>query len=677
MKTFILSLMGGFLVPAVLAEETASITARENVWTLRNATLQAVVSFADGKLRMDGLLNREAKSDYLQGQATAPLFTHQLDGVTITADDGGWTLDGAATQDIELFGKSWGKRLEITISRKNPASFSSRQVFEIYHGRAALRYASWVRNATAKKLTINASEVLRLNLPDRPHTLAFVERVFTWRETSTGLSRGGRNAIVRYDSGDGWFCAPENNWATSLTEGQNNASPDEKFLGLDIFENGTGMRVAVNPKAVQLTLFPNEESEWFAVNFGVFSGDILDGRMAVAEHLRQRFKFHDPSRILSVNDWQWGVLRKKRTDANYRDIVIPKAAAAGFDRIHIDAEWYVEDGTDPARNWADMSSLCDFIVAQGMQPGHWFPIQGKGGSCVLCWYKGHGRDAADPATIDLKLKQTEETLIGKYHSVWGQLDCGLLWRTDKETPYSHPGDSVYRKLLGMRRYVNTITHKYPNYLLHITCEIDNPGLGKSRQNTGLAHLGDNAIIGTFNRAETGDDVRDLFSSFGQFPLEGELSTPGGDGGKETSWADSPMWYYQFLIARHTSIYSWPGDWSDASIAHLRVFNDWRKNPRIKAVLNEPFRPVFNGPDWLKNEGPWAWMFTDKQRTQALLIALNHLNISQQNAFAAKPRWLDAGKTYLIEEITQIPNGSFAYTYRGEATGAKLKNEGLP
>lgn len=52
-----------------------------------------------------------------------------------------------------------------------------------------------------------------------------------------------------------------------------------------------------------------------------------------------------------------------------------------------------------------------------MKPGHWFPLQGKGGSCHLCW--ANGRDVADPANVDFKLKQTEDVLIGKYHSTSG------------------------------------------------------------------------------------------------------------------------------------------------------------------------------------------------------------------------------------------------------------------
>jgi hypothetical protein len=241
---------------------------------------------------------------------------------------------------------------------------------------------------------------------------------------------------------------------------------------------------------------------------------------------------------------------------------------------------------------------------------------------------------------------------------------------------------VYRKILGMRRYMNTVAHQYPDFIMQTTCEVDNPagpGAGDSHgnQNVGLLHLADNGIAGMYRRTEYGDDVRDLFADVGMFPLEGMLSTWGEDGNAGAAWKDSPLWYYQFLLARHTSIYSWPGDWSQQSVAHLRVFNDWRNNPRIKAVLGELMRPVYNGPDWMKNEGPWCWMFTDERRTKALVFAINHLDLNKQNAFAAKLRWLDGAKTYLVQEITQTPNGDFTYVFRGEFGGARLQTEGLP
>ena len=197
-----------------------------------------------------------------------------------------------------------------------------------------------------------------------------------------------------------------------------------------------------------------------------------------------------------------------------------------------------------------------------------------------------------------------------------------------------------------------------------------------QENVGLIHLADNGIVGMFRRTDTRDDVRDLFDCVGLFPLDGMLSTWGEDAGPQ-AWQDTPLWYYQFLLARHTSIYSMPDGWSPESIAHLRAFNDWRKNPRFKAVLNELMRPVYNGTDWQKNEGPWSWMFTDEKRTRALLFALNHLKLSQENAFAARLRWLDSARTYLVEDITMLPGGKFNHRFCGTFSGAQLKESGLP
>jgi hypothetical protein len=672
----ILSLLFTF-AGALAAEQPAAISKTAgNSWKLYNEVVSLAVEFNDGRLALRSLANLQAKVDDLTGQPSVPLFSHVIDGGVVTADDGGWSLAGASVADIECYGKKWGKRLEISLTRSQPVAILTRQVFEIHDGLAALRYSSWVKNLTDHKARIQTSDVLSLNLPDSPHTLYAIEGVLNWTASKGGLTNGGRNALVRYDTGDGWFMIPENNWATCLEPGGGKAHSKDKLLGLFVWDGAKTVRVATNPKAVQLVLFPQEEVEYFAANLGVFTGDVMDGRMAVAEHFRKRYKFHDTAHVLSTNDWQW---KGNRTDAHYRNIVIPKARAAGFDRIHIDDFWYEpSDGVDPKEKWTDMPALCDFILTNGMKPGHWFSLQGK--ICTEGW--GNGRDCADPANVDFKLKQMQETLLGKYHTAWDQVDAGLLWKTDQETAYSHPSDSVYRKILGMRRYMNTIAHQHPDFIMQTTCEVDNPagpGAGDSHgnQNVGLLHLADNGIAGMYRRTEYGDDVRDLFADVGMFPLEGMLSTWGEDGNAGAAWKDSPLWYYQFLLARHTSIYSWPGDWSAQSVAHLRVFNEWRSNPRIKAVLGELMRPVYNGPDWMKNEGPWCWMFTDERRTKALVFAINHLDLNKQNAFAAKLRWLDGTKTYLVQEITQTPNGDFTYVFRGEFGGARLQTEGLP
>lgn len=648
-------------------------------WKLQNDAMSMTVMFRDGSLAVGSLKHRATGVEALDVKGAPPLFTHRIDGADVRADDGKWTLSGATVSDLRFYERSWGKRLEIVMERHEPVPFQTRHVFEIHDGRAGVRYHSYVKNLTDSKVTIHASEVLHLNLPDRPHTLYAIEGIVNWIETRDGMTHGGRNALVRYDAGNGWYVLPENNWATCLESGPHQGHSSEKLLGIDVWSDGAGMRVKTNPKAVQLVLFPHEEVEYFAVNLGLFEGDVLDGRVASAEHLRKRYKFRNPSHVLSTNDWQWGGQGGKRTEANYREIVIPKARDAGFDRVHIDDFWYEpEDGTDPKGKWTDMPSLCEHIIAEGMKPGHWFSLQGK--ICVNGW--ANGRDCADPANVDFKLKQMRDVLIGQYHTAWDQVDAGLLWKTPEVTNYSHPSDSVYRKILGMRRYMNTIAHEYPDFIMQTTCEVDNPagpGASDSRgnQNIGLIHLADNGIAGMFRRTEYSDDVRDLFASVGMFPVEGMLSTWGEDGNINAAWKDSPMWYYQFLLARHTSIYSWPGDWSGQSVAHLRRFNDWRKNPRIEPVLNELMHPVYNGPDWKKNEGPWCWMFADAKKSQALVFAINHLGLNPQHAFHAKLRSLADDRKYLVLEITQTPDGGHAYAFKGDFAGDDLRKNGLP
>jgi hypothetical protein len=661
-----------------LAAEPASVADRGTTWALRNGALRATVSFVDGQLLLTSLENRAAGTDYLKGRTPAPLFSYDMASNTVTAADGGWTLAGATVSAIVLYGKEWGKRLEITLSRAQPVAFSIRQVFEVYGDKSGLRVCSFLKNGTDLPLVLGGSDVLALNLPDRPHQVHYVTGNVKWNVGTGGVHRVGRNLVTAYDSGDGWFVVPENNWASCLEPGPSKGNPAEKLLYIHAWDGEPRVRVSTNPKAIQLTLFPREEVEYFSVNLGVFQGDDMEGRMAVAEHLRRRFKYHNPAHILSVNDWQWGNGWGRRTDKNYREIVVPKAQAAGFDRVLIDDGWYApDDSTTPKGNWTDMALLGQYISDHGLKAGHWFSMQGR--FCSRGW--GEGRDCADPANVDFKLAQMEEELIGRYRTSWDQVDAGLLWKTDAETAYSHPLDSVYRKVLGMKRYMNTIAHRHPDFIMQTTCEIDNPGgvptHGEGAQNVGLIQLADNGIMGMFRRSEYADDVRDLFAAFGLFPLEGMLSTHGEDGIRADSWQDSPLWYYQFLLARHTMIYSWPGDWSAESVAHLRVFNDWRKNPRFQSLLMEVMRPVYNGPDPVKNEGPWAWMFTDEQRSKALLFAINHRELNKVNAFDAKLRWLDGKKTYLVEEITQLPDATFNYNYRGEFTGTQLKAQGLP
>ena len=457
------------------------------------------------------------------------------------------------------------------------------------------------------------------------------------------------DSLVRADDG-GW-----------VLEGDEN----HKLTYIQAWDGNHAVRVATDPLAVQLILFPSEEVEYFSVNLGVFSGDSIDGRVAVSGHFRQRFKYHDPSHFLSTNDWDWP--EKERTnDATYRSTAIPRAASAGFDRMHFDDYWYwPADSCQPKNDWTDMPSLCELIVSNGMKPGHWFSLQGK--YCGDAW--ANGRDCADPANVAFKIKQCEEILIGQYKSAWDQLDAGLLWKNAEPNAYSHPSDSVYRKILGMRKYMNSITHKYPDFIMQATCEIDNPA---KKQNVGIAHLCDNGMAGMFVRTDNEDHVRDLFDSIGLFPLEGLAATYEV---RHRQWQDSPNWYYQLLLARHASFYVWPGHWSPERITRLRTFNDWRRNPRIKAALAEMVRPVYNGKDWQRNDGPWAWTCVNEQKSGAILLALHHQKTGYVKPIRPSLRWLDDNKTYLIEDITMGTNG-FTYAFMGAHPGAALKSQGF-
>ena len=652
---------------AIHAEERAVISQRGRSWILRNQAMGVGLEFSKGGLHITSFRNRSAKTDYLAGRTGNELFQHLWNDRIITAGDGGWSLTKSSVTDIKAFDRMWGKRLEISIVRAHPVRAGVRLVFEIYDGDAGLRYSTFLKNETDKPATVLNSKVLSLDMPQRTHVIHYIEGKLAWKESNNSLTDAHRNCIVRYATGDGWGLVPENNWATCLKGGKKQGDPKHPFMSIDAWASSKSVQVSVDPLALQLTLFPKEEVEFMAVNLTVFKGDVWNGRVAVSEHLRKRYKFHDPSRFLSTNDWQFH-FQHPRTDANYRNIIIPRASAAGFDHIHFDDYWYgPSDTCEPMNKWTDMESLGNLIIANGMKPGHWFSLQGL--YCVDSW--GAGRESANPVNIAFKKQQCEDTLIGKYHSSWDQIDAGLLWKIEADTPFSHPGDSVWRNNLGLRHYMNSIALAHPEWSVQTTCEVDNPMDGFQNENVGLLHLAENGLVGMYLRTDSRDNVKDLFDSVGLFPLEGMAAT-WGEGG-QSAWEDSPLWFYQFLLARHTSIYSWPGDWSEGSIKRMRRFNDWRKSPRVKALLNEVVRPVYCGAKD-DNNGPWAWMFTNEKRSRALLIALDHKDTGVDK-FSAKLRWLDPRKTYLVEDITMGMDG-FSHIYRGYYTGAQLISHGL-
>ena len=127
-------------------------------WELQNEVMALSVEFKDGKLAIGSLKNLEAGVDYLSGQQALPMFSHVINGVSVTADDRGWTLVGAAISDIEVYGKKWGRRLEVTLSRNTPVLFQVRQIFEVYNERAGLRLYSYLKNPGNKSLSASCDE---------------------------------------------------------------------------------------------------------------------------------------------------------------------------------------------------------------------------------------------------------------------------------------------------------------------------------------------------------------------------------------------------------------------------------------------------------------------------------------------------------------------------------------
>src|SRR5262249_10504168 len=99
---------GWLWVSAALA---ADITQLCNRWTLRNDELEATVVFEYETLRLERL--SAGKENCVTGKS--PLSSH-------TGISNVWTLAGSTTGDIKLFDRTWGKRLEITLTQPECAT---------------------------------------------------------------------------------------------------------------------------------------------------------------------------------------------------------------------------------------------------------------------------------------------------------------------------------------------------------------------------------------------------------------------------------------------------------------------------------------------------------------------------------------------------------------------------
>ena len=654
------------LAQTINAGGTATITKHKNSWILQNDALRSVIVFSNGSVEMTSFYNKLADREYLTGSGESHLFQYTYDGTTLVANAGGWSLDSSGIKGIEVFGQNWGKQLAVEISRQRPQNVSIKLVFELYNGSAGLKYSTFIKNNDrAHEKQVSASDIIALNFPNDPHTLYYVPQGITWTNTTGSLAAGKENCLAHYDTGDGWVISPENNHATSLVPGGFKGDPDNPFLFIDVWNGAPNVRVYSNPKAVQLVLFPKEEVEYFSVNLEVFKGDMWDGRKAAAQHLRQRFKYRDPSRILSVNDWFYSNHGTNRPESYLRSTVVPTLKQMGFDTMQMDALWSTTRDTvipNAETFTTNLPAFANWVNSQGLNIGYWVSLSGAK------W--AQGRDLADPATIRLRKKQMEEVLIPLYHIKWQQIDSGQLFKTDTVTAYSHPSDSVYRKFMAFKDYCNYISHRYPDILIRETCEFENLFKGGSAS---LMAINDNTVAGNFWGSSGGMlgkplFAKDLFSYFGLFPAEGSLGYVG-----PLQFDGSAGQMYQWLTARDIGIYTDPGLFSPEDIALVRKFTDWMHNPRIKSLLNEMALPTASGGTFDKLAAPYLWMFVNAAKDKALLIGTS---TERAPALTGNLRWLDSSKIYLLEDISLYNDGVVRYAFNGKKTGAELKSPGF-
>ena len=662
---------------------TATIAEAKNIWTLESNTLRAVVTFDNGSADLASLVNKRTGKELLTGAGPRCLFRHTVDGQEMSAKDGQWALGGAKTADITAFGKHWGRSLTLDLARP-AAKLTVSLVFEIYDGYAGLRYGSFLQNDDpAKERTISASDILVLNLPDGRHVIDYVPWQTKWASTTGGLEKAKRNCLLRYENGDGLAILPENNWCTSLVPGAGKGDPKQPFLFMDVLAgNATGLRISTNPTAVQLTLFPRERFEYFWVNLQPFTGDALDGRAAVAEHFRKSFKYHDPLPQVDFQEYQ---VEYFQNDAMARQHLLPALAEAGFDKWEVTWRWNGSEASDsplPRPGFtANLPALAQHAVDLGLKVGYYFTMHGSPSG----W--GGGRDLANPAEIAYKRAQVENILIKRYQSTWQMIDLGEMWKNDQPTAYSHPSDNVYRKFVNLRNYMNDMSRKYPDYQMLTTCETENPNSSEadraaSNQSVSLMLIGENGQAGAYKRTDGARDyadiqanLRDSMNYIGLMPLEAAVQVHGeGSFPVRDPWPEmfTTQAVYASLLGGCSTYYSDVRRWTPEQRKFLRQFNDWRKSPRISALLREVAHPLAIGED---NKGPYAWIYTNAAKTEALLIAVGFGHVPAD--FSPSLRTLDGGKTYLIKEVTQFVDGNPNPVYRGAFTGTQLKTQGLP
>ena len=710
MKKILLPLLLLWPFISIAAENKASITpsTREgtSVWLIENETLSAQIELnSSGQLLFTHLYNKTSQSECLTGNGSSSLFHYKGRAVAhkkteegelvsypfeYSAGMKGWSLTGSSIEDILMTtfsGKeSLGKRLSVVIQNED---FEVTICAEIYDGKSGLRMQNYLKNLTGNyRFIIEESTVLRLNLPNNPHHLHFSCNT-KWESTTGGVeeaplyNKGKRVAKVllnRYEDGTGWYLAPEVNWRTQYGPEVPSSAYEymhRSFAGATAWSSSASdyVQVITHPESFQLVLFPQEKFEYIAVNLTLFTGDIVDGKMAVEEHLRKRYKYHDTQTLFNTNDWDW-FTTGKRTDRFYREVVIPKAKEAGMDMVMWDDGWNNPNSTNTGLDnsgthrdeivpspmvTTDFKGLTDFIHDNGLMFGLWYSMSGGNHNM--------GFDLSDPAFISAK-REKVRTLLEDHHMSHQMVDLTEMWQVLDETSHSYPSDNVYRKVVRTKNLMNELADKYPQYIVKVTSELDiHPTQGDRAVE--LLHIPYNGFMTSVGDA--GGGVIGMVSyCFGHYPLNSVYF-----GGTHSALMED---YYKFMVARDIKFGVCPDQWSQKGIELMAKFNKWRRSKRIADMTTQIIRPVYLGKGWDSNEvanwdfgsGPLSWMYTTEQKDKALLISSNCGEVGHIGKMPLPIRWLDDRKHYLIEDITLDDTRQFTYHFEGVFTGADLK-----
>ena len=709
----------------------------ENSWRLENEVLRADIEFdsSDGRIDMTSFYNKEADRDYLTGSGDRNLFKYG----TIEEDESShdkaenlmFTVNCDEAEKIKYFGNGWvgGTSLHSTCEASDYFEFLFKGTAIEYHaatahsgGLADIYVDGELVDIVDLHAPIEDGEIDRLvyanySLSDGLHIFKAIHRRNENKDGQSSMNvshiRYGRvdsrtiyapqeetavidgatvtrfitpsfEAIEVDHTDPAVTYSKPNEWQKWQVTHSYTNTPGEyaeyTFTGTDIKVYG----VKAQNRGMMDVFIDDEFRKRVDMHYDkqleptlVFDSG-SHGRMAIEEHFHKRYKYADPTRRISTNNWGYqktGIYSVYSAWLpHFNDVVIPAAVAANLDAIHFDHFWtgvgsfydidsaqWISDITD------DPVAFVQKVNEAGLKFGLWFSPTGG--------FWGEGRDFADLSVFDGKIAQFEDYILNpdQYNAKWVQFDYGIFWKKSEVTPYSHPTDSVFRKYINAREFTQRFTHKDSDLFVQMTCEVDNPSWS-TPQGVALLHIADNSLAGMYERTVYRDAAKDCFSAFGLLPMNSTLSTWGA----WDYWSDKVEYFYQFLLARHSSVYTDPVFWGADGIAVLKEFNNWRKNPRMESVLNELFRPVYSGSNL---SGPLVWVYTDEFREKAIVAAIGSTggtSVSEVNL-----RWLDDNKTYLIEDISLLDGGKaqghlakFDYRFVGKKTGAQLKEEGF-